>query len=59
MLAKAKLDVFKWIAILPQIAALVGEVVEALSDKRLTQEEIRKIGSDFVAIIASVTVTGA
>lgn len=54
MFRKSKIDVFKWIAVLPSIAELVGEVVDALKDKRLSEEELRKIGADLVAIVAAV-----
>lgn len=53
----SKLNVLKWVAILPGIAKLVGEVVDALKDGRVTPEEITRIGEDLVALVASVTET--
>lgn len=50
----SKLNVFKWVAILPQISALVGEVVAALKDGRVDDDEVKRIGSALVAIVAAV-----
>lgn len=44
----------KWIALIPQIGALVGEVVEALRDGRVDQAEIERVGGALVAIVAAV-----
>lgn len=51
---KSKLNVFAWVAILPQIAELVGDVVSALKDGRIDAEEAKSIGERLVAIVAAV-----
>jgi hypothetical protein len=51
---KSKLNVFAWVAILPQIAELVGDVVSALKDGRIDGEEAKSIGERLVAIVAAV-----
>lgn len=51
---KSKLSPLKWIAILPQLAELVGSVVEALKDGRLDSAEIERIGGELAAIVAAV-----
>lgn len=51
---KSKLSPLKWIAILPQIAALVGDVVDALKDGRLDAAEIERIGGELASIVAAV-----
>lgn len=51
---KSKLNVFAWVAILPQIAELVGDVVSALKDGRIDGEEAKHIGERLVAIVAAV-----
>lgn len=59
MFTKSKLNVFKWIAILPQIAGLVGDIVDSFKDdKRLDASEILEIGEKLVAIVASVAAPG-
>lgn len=50
----AKIDVFRWIAILPQIAGLVGEVVDALRDGHVDAAEVVHIGERLVAIVSAV-----
>jgi NTP pyrophosphatase (non-canonical NTP hydrolase) len=52
--AKAKLNVFEWVAILPAVAALVGEVVQAARDGRLDESEAKRIGEALIAIVAAV-----
>lgn len=54
---KSKLNVFKWVAILPAIAELVGTVVDALKDGRVTPDEITRIGEALTGIVASVVET--
>jgi hypothetical protein len=54
MLARSKLNVFDWIAILPRIASLIGDVVEALRDGKLSPDEVTRIGGELIAIVASV-----
>jgi hypothetical protein len=51
---KSKLNPLKWIAILPQLAELVGSVVDALKDGRLDGAEIERIGGELAAIVAAV-----
>lgn len=51
---KSKLNVLSWVAILPAIAELVGEVVTSLKDGKLDAEEIKHIGERLVAIVAAV-----
>ncbi len=51
---KSKLNVFAWVAILPQIAELVGEVVTSLKDGKLDVKELQSIGERLVAIVAAV-----
>lgn len=51
---KSKLSPLKWIAILPALAELVGEVVDALKDGRLDGAEIERIGGQLASIVAAV-----
>lgn len=53
----SKLNVFKWVAILPMVANLVGEVVTALQDGRVDAAEVNRIGESLVAIVAAVVET--
>ncbi len=52
--SRAKLSPFDFLALLPAVADLVGDVVVVVSDKRVTPEEIAIIGADLVAIVQSV-----
>ena len=49
-----KINPIAWLAILPKVADLVVLVIDSLKDGRLSEAEIREIGNDFVAIVASV-----
>lgn len=48
------INVVAWITILPKVASLVGDVVAALKDGKVTDDEVQRIGSDLVAIVAAV-----
>lgn len=55
----SKLSPLDFLAILPALARLVGDVVTALSaqsdgGKRVTSEELAGIGADLVAIVQAV-----
>ena len=52
--SRSKLDPFDFLRILPAIAQLVGDVVAALKDKKITKEEVEKIGADLIAIVGTV-----
>lgn len=55
MFRKSKVDVFKWLALLPALAELVGKVVQSFrDDKRIDEQELKDIGADLVAIVAAV-----
>lgn len=54
MITKSKLNLSKWLSVLPLLAELVGTVVVALKDGRVSSVEATKIGEEFVAIIAAV-----
>ena len=53
-LARSGLSLGQWLALLPELAALVGEVVAALRDGRVDEAEVRRIGQALVALVAAV-----
>lgn len=48
------INVVEWVQILPKIVALVSDVIAALKDGRVDDAEVKRIGSDLVAIVAAV-----
>lgn len=50
----AKLQLGEWLALLPAIASLVGDVVAALHDGHVTPEEVNRIGQDLFDIVGTV-----
>lgn len=53
-LARSGLSLGQWLALLPELAALVAEVVAALRDGRVSDDEVSRIGRSLVALIAAV-----
>lgn len=53
-LSRSGLSITQWLALLPELAALVSEVVAALRDGRLTEDEVLRIGRSLVALVAAV-----
>ncbi len=49
------ISVVEWVNILPKLVALVSDVIAALKDGRVTDDEVKRLGSDLVAIVAAVT----
>jgi len=48
----AKLHPLDWIVLLPDLARLVGDARQALADGRLTPEEITRLGTELVSLVA-------
>lgn len=53
-LSRSGLQIGQWLALLPELASLVAEVVVAVRDGRVTEDEVRRIGTALVAIVAAV-----
>lgn len=54
MFKQSKLDLGKWLSILPGLAALVGYTVDVLRDGRVTADEAQELGARILAIVRSV-----
>lgn len=54
MIKISKLSPMKFIALVQHIPPLVAAVVDALADGRLDETEVRRIGDEFVALVASI-----
>lgn len=50
---KSGLHPIAWLALIPKVAALVKDCVDAWKDHRLTAEEIDRIGGEFVALVVA------
>lgn len=51
---RSKLSPVKFIELLPAIGALVGQIVSALKDGKISAEEVSDIGGKLVSLVASV-----
>lgn len=51
MLHKSGLSWGAWLALAPELARLVAEVVTALKDGKISPTEVQQIGQDFVGLV--------
>lgn len=54
MIKLSKLPLMKWLALLPHLAKLVGDVVEAYKDHRIDEEEAKHLGSELIALVVAL-----
>jgi hypothetical protein len=53
-LTRSGLSLGQWLALLPELATLVGEVVAAVRDGCVTEDEALRLGRALLALVGAV-----